>query len=47
MSTPVIGSPKEKGPQVEIESVEPDAGAKDAAVEIGEKAASQEDITVD
>ena len=47
MSTPAIGSLKEKGPQVKTESTEPDVGAKEAAVEIGEKAASHEDITVD
>ena len=47
VSTPAIGSPMEKGPQVETESAEPDAGAKDAAVEPREKAASHEDITID
>ena len=47
VSTPALGSPKEKDPQSEPELVEPDAGAKDVAVETGEKAASQEDITVD
>ena len=47
VSTPAIGSPKKKGPQVETELAEPDAGAKDVDVEPGEKATSHEEITVD
>ena len=37
MLTLAIGSPKEKGPQVETESAEPNAGAKDVAVKIREE----------
>ena len=40
MLTLALGSPKDKDPQTEPEPVEPDAGAKDAAVETGDKAAS-------
>ena len=47
MSTSAIGSPKEKGPQVQTELAEPDTRAKDVAIEIGEKVASHEDINVD
>ena len=47
VSTLALGSPKEKDPQTEPEPkpVEPIAGAKDATVKTGRKAASQEDIT--
>ena len=47
VSTPALGSLKEKDPQTEPEPVELDAGAKDMTVKTREKAASQEDITVD
>ena len=47
VSTPAVGSPKDKGPPVESEPAELDVGAKDAAVEPSEKAASHEEITVD
>ena len=40
VSTLVLGSPKEKDPQTKPEPVEPNAGAKDAVFETGEKAAS-------
>ena len=47
VSTMALGSLKEKDPQTEPKPIKPDTRAKDATVETGEKAASQEDITVD
>ena len=47
VSTPALGSLKEKDSQTEPEPVEPITRAKDMAIETREKAASQEDITVD
>ena len=47
MSTPAIGSPKELGPGDGSDQAKPNAGAKDVALDVGEQAASHEDITKD
>ena len=47
VSTPAVGSPKELVPRGGSEQAEPNAGAKDAVADMGEQAASHEDITKD
>ena len=45
--TLVVGSPKELVPRGGSEKAELDAGAKDAAADMGERATSHKDITKD
>ena len=45
MSIPTIGSPKKTGPGDGSDQAEPNTGAKDVAPNVGEQAASHEDIT--
>ena len=47
MSALAVGSQRQKELGVGPEQVEPDAGAKEVAVEFGEKATSHEDIAGD
>ena len=47
MSTPAIGNPKEMGPKDGSNQAESNTGAKDVAPDVGEQAASHEDIAKD